>query len=151
MLQFLKLGGLATLMFAATSLPSMAQTAAVLKDADGKDVGSVILIETPAGVLLKLHDAPIGIRSGQNWIGPPGSSLDTASFIPPPPDQRLKIGTDRGAGPTPSASPEIAAAFTTVALTPVKSPVALTTMPTGSNENLVARLRSGLFGTVALM
>jgi Cu-Zn family superoxide dismutase len=65
MLQFLKLGGLATLMFAATSLPSMAQTAAAaLKNADGKDVGSVTLIETPAGVLLTLSIE--GLQEGEH-------------------------------------------------------------------------------------
>ena len=28
-----------------------------------------------------------GFRKTQNWIGKPGSTLETASFIPPPPDQ----------------------------------------------------------------
>jgi Cu-Zn family superoxide dismutase len=64
-LQFLKLGCLATLTFAATSLPSMAQTAvAALKNADGKDVGSVTLMETQAGVLLKLSVK--GLQAGEH-------------------------------------------------------------------------------------
>jgi superoxide dismutase, Cu-Zn family len=46
----LKFGGLAALILAAMSLPTMAQNAtAVLKDADGKAVGSVTLTDTPGG------------------------------------------------------------------------------------------------------
>jgi Cu-Zn family superoxide dismutase len=45
----------AAIMFALSSMPAVAQTAnAALKSADGKDVGSVTLTQTPAGVLLKL-------------------------------------------------------------------------------------------------
>ncbi|MCB1257674.1 MAG: Fic family protein, partial [Microthrixaceae bacterium] len=29
---------------------------------------------------------PGEIRSTQNWIGPPGATIDTATFVPPPPD-----------------------------------------------------------------
>ena len=66
-LQFLKLGGLATLMLAATSLPSMAQTAAAtLRNADGKDVGSVTLMETPAGVLVTLSVK--GLPAGEHAL-----------------------------------------------------------------------------------
>lgn len=65
MLQFLRVGGLATLMFAVTSLPSTAQTAdAAMKNADGKDVGSVTLIEAPAGVLLTLSIE--GLQAGEH-------------------------------------------------------------------------------------
>jgi Fic family protein len=31
------------------------------------------------------HQAPGEFRSDQNWIGPPGCTLDTATFVPPPP------------------------------------------------------------------
>jgi Fic family protein len=32
------------------------------------------------------HATPGEFRSSQNWIGPPGCTLNTARFIPPPPD-----------------------------------------------------------------
>jgi superoxide dismutase, Cu-Zn family len=45
----------AAIMLALTSLPAAAQSAqAALKSADGKDVGSAELTQTPAGVLIKL-------------------------------------------------------------------------------------------------
>jgi len=48
-------GGFAALLLAATAVPAAAQTAqAALKDADGKDVGSVKLTQLPDGVLLTL-------------------------------------------------------------------------------------------------
>ncbi|MGH2760851.1 MAG: Fic family protein [Actinomycetota bacterium] len=31
--------------------------------------------------------SPGQFRTSQNWIGPPGSTLDTATFIPPPPEE----------------------------------------------------------------
>jgi Cu-Zn family superoxide dismutase len=62
--RFLRLGCL-SLMVAIAPLPSLAQTAgAALKNADGKDVGSGILIETPAGVLLKLSIE--GLQAGEH-------------------------------------------------------------------------------------
>ena len=30
---------------------------------------------------------PGELRTTQNWIGPPGATIETASFVPPPPDQ----------------------------------------------------------------
>jgi Fic family protein len=33
------------------------------------------------------HLAPGEVRRTQNWIGPPGSTLSTASFVPPPPQE----------------------------------------------------------------
>jgi Cu-Zn family superoxide dismutase len=61
-LQFLKLCCSATLILTATSLPSIAQTAFALRNADGKDVGSVTLTQSSAGVLLTLSikGLPVG-------------------------------------------------------------------------------------------
>jgi Cu-Zn family superoxide dismutase len=51
----LRFWGLAGFLLAAASLPAQAQTAkASLQSADGKDVGSVSLTQTPSGVLLSL-------------------------------------------------------------------------------------------------
>jgi Cu-Zn family superoxide dismutase len=51
----IKLGALAAVLCAATALPAAAQTAsAALKNAEGKDVGTVKLTQTPSGVLLNL-------------------------------------------------------------------------------------------------
>lgn len=51
----LRLFGLASVLLAAATLPSQAQTAkANLQTADGKDAGSVTLTQTPHGVLLAL-------------------------------------------------------------------------------------------------
>jgi Fic family protein len=33
------------------------------------------------------HATPGEFRRTQNWIGPPGSVIDTATFVPPPPEQ----------------------------------------------------------------
>lgn len=33
------------------------------------------------------HATPGEFRRSQNWIGPPGSTLETATFVPPPPDE----------------------------------------------------------------
>jgi Cu-Zn family superoxide dismutase len=50
-----RIGGLAAVMLVAGWLPAAAQTAkAALKSADGKDVGSAELTQTPAGVLVRL-------------------------------------------------------------------------------------------------
>lgn len=32
------------------------------------------------------HATPGEFRTSQNWIGPPGSTIETAAYIPPPPD-----------------------------------------------------------------
>jgi len=37
---------------------------------------------------------PGELRSTQNWIGRPGSTVETASFVPPPPDQLAAALTD---------------------------------------------------------
>jgi Cu-Zn family superoxide dismutase len=53
--QYLRIGGLAAILFALSSLPAAAQTAsAALRSADGKEVGSVNLTQTPHGVLINL-------------------------------------------------------------------------------------------------
>lgn len=63
--KIVRVGGLAAIMFAAASLPAVAQTAkATLKNADGKDVGSVTLTQTPHGVLLGL--AVKGMPAGEH-------------------------------------------------------------------------------------
>ncbi len=36
------------------------------------------------------HRAPGEFRSTQNWIGRPGSTLATATYVPPPPDEMMK-------------------------------------------------------------
>lgn len=33
---------------------------------------------------------PGGFRRTQNWIGPPGSTISTATFVPPPPDRLME-------------------------------------------------------------
>ncbi|MDX1436582.1 MAG: Fic family protein [Anaerolineales bacterium] len=41
------------------------------------------------------HDSEAGaFRTEQNWIGPPGSTLEAAAFVPPPPE-RLERGLDQ--------------------------------------------------------
>jgi Cu-Zn family superoxide dismutase len=51
----LRLGCLAAVLFVAPTLPAAAQTAtAALKDAQGKAIGSVNLIQTPHGVLINV-------------------------------------------------------------------------------------------------
>lgn len=37
---------------------------------------------------------PGEIRSTQNWIGPPGATIETATFVPPPPDELSGLLTD---------------------------------------------------------
>lgn len=41
-----------------------------------------ILLEGVRGA----HQRPGEFRTTQNWLGPPGSTIETASFVPPPPD-----------------------------------------------------------------
>jgi len=54
-LQWIGLGALAAVLLATPVPPAVAQSAsATLKNAEGKDVGSVQLTQTPAGVLLSL-------------------------------------------------------------------------------------------------
>jgi Fic family protein len=36
------------------------------------------------------HKSPGEFRRSQNWIGPPGASLQNASFVPPPPHEMLE-------------------------------------------------------------
>lgn len=36
------------------------------------------------------HATPGAFRRSQNWIGPPGCTLATATYIPPPPDEMVK-------------------------------------------------------------
>ncbi len=38
--------------------------------------------------------APGRFRSTQNWIGPPGSMIESAPFVPPPPDQLPELLSD---------------------------------------------------------
>jgi Fic family protein len=33
------------------------------------------------------HCQPGELRTSQNWIGPPGATVETATFVPPPPDE----------------------------------------------------------------
>jgi Fic family protein len=33
------------------------------------------------------HRQPGELRTSQNWIGPPGTTVESATFVPPPPDQ----------------------------------------------------------------
>lgn len=56
---------------------------------------SVRLIREMHQQLLKgmrgAHLAPGELRRTQNWIGPPGSTLATASFVPPPPQELPRL------------------------------------------------------------
>lgn len=38
--------------------------------------------------------APGELRTSQNWIGAPGSTIETAQFVPPPPDELAGLLTD---------------------------------------------------------
>lgn len=38
--------------------------------------------------------APGELRTSQNWIGAPGSTVETAQFVPPPPEELAKLLTD---------------------------------------------------------
>jgi Fic family protein len=38
--------------------------------------------------------APGELRTSQNWIGGPGSTIETAQFVPPPPEELAKLLTD---------------------------------------------------------
>jgi Fic family protein len=40
------------------------------------------------------HYTPGEFRTSQNWIGPPGCTLNEASFVPPPPDEMLPALAD---------------------------------------------------------
>jgi Fic family protein len=37
---------------------------------------------------------PGELRTSQNWIGPPGATIETATFVPPPPDELGALLTD---------------------------------------------------------
>jgi superoxide dismutase, Cu-Zn family len=63
--QFIRIGGMAAIMFALSSLPAAAQNAtAALKNAEGKEVGSVNLTQTPHGVLINLSVK--GLAAGEH-------------------------------------------------------------------------------------
>ena len=63
--RFIRIGGAAAILFALTALPAAAQTAsATLKNAEGKDVGSVNLTQTPHGVLINLSVK--GLAAGEH-------------------------------------------------------------------------------------
>jgi Fic family protein len=40
------------------------------------------------------HATPGEIRRSQNWIGPPGSTIETAEYVPPPPDEMREALSD---------------------------------------------------------
>lgn len=52
---------------------------------------SLPLLREAHGILMKgvrgHHATPGEFRKSQNWIGSPGSSLETASYVPPPPER----------------------------------------------------------------
>jgi Fic family protein len=49
-----------------------------------------ILLEGVRGA----HQRPGEFRTTQNWLGSPGSTIETASFVPPPPDAMVKAFDD---------------------------------------------------------
>src|SRR5499427_8665780 len=64
-LKYVRMVGAAALLTTAVALPAAAQSAkAVLHDKSGKEVGTVDLLQTPAGVLLKL--AVKGVPAGEH-------------------------------------------------------------------------------------
>lgn len=54
-----------------------------------REMHSVIL----AGVRGRQRQ-PGDLRTTQNWIGPPGATIETATFVPPPPDRLSELLTD---------------------------------------------------------
>lgn len=64
-IQLMRIGGMAAIMFAISSLPAAAQSAsAALKNTEGKEVGSVNLTQTPHGVLINV--AVNGLPPGEH-------------------------------------------------------------------------------------
>lgn len=59
---------------------------------------SLRLVRSMHAVLLRgvrgRERQPGEVRVSQNWIGPPGSTLETASFIPPPPGELASLLSD---------------------------------------------------------
>src|ERR1700745_1536549 len=90
-LKYLRTVGAAALLTTAMALPAAAQSAkAVLHHKSGKEVGTVDLLQTPAGVLLKL--ALKGVPAGEHAFhlhavgkcDPPAFDAAGAPFHPPP-------------------------------------------------------------------
>ncbi|MDQ3070875.1 MAG: Fic family protein [Acidobacteriota bacterium] len=50
-----------------------------------REIHGVLMAGTRGGNL-----TPGELRRSQNWIGPPGSTINTATFVPPPPDMVLE-------------------------------------------------------------
>src|SRR5262249_59136244 len=89
-LKYLRTVGAAALLTTAMALPAVAQSAkAVLQDKSGKEVGTVDLLQTPAGVLLKV--ALKGVPAGEHAFhlhavgkcDPPAFDSAGAHFNPP--------------------------------------------------------------------
>jgi len=59
---------------------------------------SLRLVRDMHAILLKgvrgRERQPGEVRSSQNWIGPPGSNLETATFVPPPPGELAHLLSD---------------------------------------------------------
>ena len=59
---------------------------------------SLRLVRSMHAVLLRgvrgRERQPGEVRVSQNWIGPPGSTLETASFVPPPPGELASLLSD---------------------------------------------------------
>ncbi|MBW0000622.1 MAG: Fic family protein [Verrucomicrobia bacterium] len=55
------------------------------------DLHRILLAEVRGG---KTSKTPREFRRTQNWIGKPGSTLTTATFVPPPPDEMLDALSD---------------------------------------------------------
>src|SRR5262249_59576242 len=99
-LKYVRTVGAAALLTTAVALPAAAQSAkAVLHDKSGKEVGTVDLLQTPGGVLLKL--AVKGLPAGEQAFpihaaaqGEP-PALPSAGPPPhsPPPKTRHLFGT----------------------------------------------------------
>ena len=60
-------------------------------------VSTRLITETHAVILAGVRGRdrqPGELRATQNWIGPPGATLDTATFVPPPPEEIGELLSD---------------------------------------------------------
>lgn len=92
---------------AAAGVEPNADVEEVLNHVEALEWGAAQLRDLPLGsrLLRGIHRRLTGgvrgrartpgeLRTSQNWIGPPGSTIETASFVPPPPEEVPDLITD---------------------------------------------------------